>query len=166
MPQKSLLMPIGVFVEAVKKTVTPCEKGQKRHQAVQYMTDWWNATAEPAFRCAYGFALYVRRGEDWLSGTPEEGLVDRETWKRNEKPNAQATLLDGKVTIWFFTNSVDETPRSFNAKSVDGSEGVSGGKWEEITGDGLVTFDSYEALSLIPARFPDIWQEACAALAE
>jgi hypothetical protein len=152
-------MPAEVLIEAVRLASIPCTKGQKGHQAVKHITDWWNATANPELRCAYGFSVYVKYGDDWLSGNPEERWVDAASWHRNLRPKAEATLLDGQVVIVFFKRSVDENEYSFDAKSVDGNTGINGGKWPEITGDGLVTWDSFEVLSVFPQRFPDVWAE-------
>lgn len=161
MQYEQLSMPVQVFVDAVKMATTPCEKGQEGHPAVKRITDWWNATATPDLQCAYGFALYVRHGDNWLSGNPEEGLVMADIWARHARPSAEATLLDGNIAFTFVKQSVDENDHAYEAKAVNGMEGFSGGKWPEITGNGILTYDAHEALSLIPTRFPEIWHKAC-----
>jgi hypothetical protein len=157
-----IAMPIDVFVQAVNLANADSVGTLQQAIAVQHVTDWWNATAAEELRCAFGFGLYVRHGDDWLSGTPEEGLVTQATWKRCSKPRAEATLLDGKVSFVFFKESVDENQTSFDAKAVDGGEGYSGGMWPGLTGNEIVMQGSYEVLELVPVRFPEIWQQACA----
>ncbi|BDC78360.1 hypothetical protein ACEP28_32535 [Pseudomonas aeruginosa] len=66
-----ITMPAHVFVEAVRKASLPLVGQQTDHPAVRLITDWWNATAAPEHPSAYGFSLYVRDGESWLSGNPQ-----------------------------------------------------------------------------------------------
>lgn len=166
MTETRLVMPPRVLVEAVKLAEGPCDIGCQgwtltEHPAVKYLTDWWNSAATPDVRNAYGVSLYVQHGEDWLSGDPEEGLVDADTFAKSIKPRAEALLLDGRAVFIFLTESVDEDEHSFYSKAVDGSHGLSGGKWPEISGNGIVTFYSYKQLSIIPIRFPELWNEVC-----
>ncbi|WOF81682.1 hypothetical protein P5704_027790 (plasmid) [Pseudomonas sp. FeN3W] len=156
-------MPTSVFVDAVHMASMPCEDNQEGHAAIKRITDWWNATVEPEFACAYGFALYVRFGEAWLSGNPEEHWVDATTWAKHAKPKAEATLLNGSFSFVFFKQTDEENAHSFLAKAVDGSHGFSGGKSAaETSGDAILTRYAHAALSLVPARFPEIWRIACA----
>lgn len=159
---KQISMPAHVFVEAVRLASEPCGYRQEGHAAVSHVTDWWNASAEPELRCAYGLALYVRYGEDWLSGDPEECWVSAATWARHAKPRAEATLLNGDVVIKFFKRPVDEDAYSYDSKAVDGSEGSSGGRWADYSGDEIITLDSHKMLNLVPLRFPEIWEQVCA----
>lgn len=154
-------IPASIFVEAVRMASIPLHKDHRSHPAVECITDWWNATSEPEFQHAYGFALYVNFGEDWLSGNPEEGWVDTATWVRNSKPKAQASLGQGCMTFVFFKKAVDDQ-HCFDAKAVDGSDGFSGGKGaDEASGNSILIRYAHEALSLVPDRFPELWRSVC-----
>jgi hypothetical protein len=157
---KRLEMPIEVFVNAVRMATAPCTENAESHPAIQCITDWWNATARQKYLYAYACFLYVRIGEDWLSGDPEEGWVLKSSWEKYEKPKAEATLLDGKICFVFLRPAVD-TEHSFEARAVDGSEGTGGGKWAGITGNGILTRYSHQALSIFPVRFPEVWRDIC-----
>jgi hypothetical protein len=158
---KRLEMPVEVFVNAVRMANEPCPENAESHPAIQCITSWWNATARRKYLYAYGFSLYVRFGEDWLSGDPEEGWVLKDSWEKYEAPKAEATLLDGKISFVFFRPSID-AEHFYDALAVDGSEGTSGGKWAGITGNGILTRYSHQALSIFPRRFPEVWCEICA----
>ena len=155
---RRLEMPIEVFVNAVRMATHPCSEGAESHPAIQCITDWWNATARRNYLYAYAFSVYVRSGEDWLSGDPEEGWVLKSSWEKYVRPNAEATLLDGKISLVFWRPSVD-TAHSFEARAVDGSEGTGGGKWAGITGNAILTRYSHQDLSIFPVRFPEVWRE-------
>lgn len=156
-------MPTRLFVDAVRMASIPLENNQEGHAAVKHITDWWNATVEPEFRGAYGLALYVRFGDAWLSGNPEEHWSDATTWAKNTKPKAEAILLNGNLSVVFFKQTAEENDHSFYAQAVDGSHGFSGGKAAtESSGNAILTRYAHEALSLAPARFPEIWRIACA----
>lgn len=154
-------MPAAVLLEAVRLAALPCEEGQVEHQAVKHLARWWDGASAPELRGAFGFALYVRHGDYWLSGNPEEGWVDAGTWAKCSRPRAVAQLLQGRITFVFFQRPVDTPRNGFDAKAVDGSEGVSGGKWPGITAEGIVTRYSHEALSLLADRFPRAWRDIC-----
>lgn len=157
-PCDALVMPASVLIESIRLARAQCPANQEGHPAVKCLTDWWNANAEKELRSAYAFSLYVRYGVDWLAGDPEECWVSAEQWERGHHPGATASLLGGRVSIVFVKRSLDEA-HGFDAKCVDGSEGTSGGRWPEITGDGILTRYSHEALELFPSRFPDAWWE-------
>ncbi|VVP44971.1 hypothetical protein [Pseudomonas fluorescens] len=162
MPNTQIQMPTNVFVEAVHMATLPWHKRQESHPSVERIIDWWNTTSEPEFQCAYGFALYVQFGEEWLSGNPEEGWVDAPTWAKNSKPKAQASLASADMTFVFFKHSVDASEFAFDARAVDGSEGFSGGKGaDETSGNTILTRYAHEALCLVPERFPALWRSVC-----
>lgn len=158
---RRLEMPIEVFVNAVRMATDPCSEGAESHPEIQCITDWWNATARQQYLYAYAFSLSVRYDENWLSGDPEEGWILKSAWEKCVRPNAEATLLDGKISFVFWRPAVD-TAHSFEARAVDGSEGTDGGKWEGITGNGILTRYSHQDLSIFPVRFPEVWNELCA----
>jgi hypothetical protein len=157
---RQLEMPIEVFVNAVHLAKNPCPQGAESHPAIKCVTDWWNATAKRRYLYAYAFSLSVRYEEDWKSGDPEEGWILKDTWERYARPHAQATLLDNKVCLVFYKAAVDKD-HSFEARAVDGSDGTSCGKWEGVTGNGILTRYSHQDLSIFPVRFPEVWDELC-----
>lgn len=152
-----LNLPGNLLIEAVKLSSIPLKNGQEGHPAVEYLTNWWNSTAAPAMRKAYSFALYVQYGEDWLSGDPDEHWVSAAAWEKHDKPRAQATALEGRVTLIFFTQATDDNENGYAAPSVDGSEGSSGGRWASMTGNAILTLDSLNILKILPERFADVW---------
>lgn len=151
-------IPAQIFIEAVKRAQIPCPVNQEGHPAVEFITDWWNLNAENGLQTAYGLALYVRYGNDWLAGDPEECWVSAEQCEKHRSPRAEGVLLNGRVIIAFIKRSTDSA-HGFDAKCVDGSGGTSGGRWPGITGDGILTRYSHQALSIFPERFPDAWCE-------
>ncbi|WP_449124945.1 hypothetical protein, partial [Pseudomonas viridiflava] len=120
---KNITLPMSVFVEAVRCAAASCVENQEGHAAVSHLTDWWNATADTELSSAYGLALYVRFGDRWLSGNPEESWVDAATWAKSAKPKSEATAMGGRLTVVFFKRSVNIGPNGFDARAVDGSEG-------------------------------------------
>lgn len=153
----SLNLPGNLLIEAVKLSSIPLKTGQEGHPAVEHLTNWWNSTAAPAMRKAYSFALYVQYGEDWLSGDPDEQWVSAAAWEKHDKPRAQANVLEGRVTLIFFTQATDDNENGYAAPSVDGSEGSSGGRWASMTGNAILTLDSLNILKILPERFADVW---------
>lgn len=156
---KSLEMPPEVFVEAVRLASLPSLTRKDYRSSIEHLTAWWDKTEDPQYRGAYGFALYVRFGEDWLSGNPEECWVSGSAWASIDKTAAQATMLEGQVSIFFEREAVDLNPYSFEAKAVDGSHGFSGGLIEGVTGNDMLNDFSFEVLSIFPLRYPDAWAE-------
>jgi hypothetical protein len=156
-------MPTAVFVEAVRMASAPCAVAQEGHAAIKHMTDWWNAASSPEFQCAYALSLYVRFGDDWLSGDPEEGWVDGEAWARRRPHSySTATLLGGRVRVEFYKEAVSLGGYGYDARAVDGSHGEIGVAWSGITANGVLTRYAHQALSYVPVRFPEIWRLACA----
>ncbi|AXH60269.1 hypothetical protein [Pseudomonas amygdali] len=156
---KPLEMPPEVFVEAVRLANLPGLAAKNYRDSIEYLTSWWNKTADPKYQGAYGFSLYVRFGEDWLSGNPEESWVSCSTWASNNKPAAMATMLGGDVGIFFEREAVDLSPYSFEAKAVDGSHGFSGGLPEGATGNEIQNDFSFEVLKIFPQRYPTAWSD-------
>lgn len=156
---KPLEMPPEVFVEAVRLANLPGLTRKDYRPSIEHLTAWWDKTADPQYRGAYGFSLYVRFGENWLSGNPEESWVSRSTWASNIKPAAQATMLGGDVSIFFEREAVDLNSYSFEAKAVDGSHGFSGGLVEGTTGNDALNDFSFEVLSIFPQRYPSAWAD-------
>lgn len=151
-------IPAGIFIDAIKLAQMPCLANQEGHPAVKVLTDWWNSTVQPEFQSAYGLSLYVRYGSDWMAGDPEEPWTSAQQFEKHSAPMSEGYLLGGRVMVNFFTHSVD-SECGYDAKSVDGSNGSSGGRWPGITGDGILTRYSHEALDIFPKRFPDAWCE-------
>jgi hypothetical protein len=158
-----ITMPAHVFAEAVRKASLPCHAQQIDHPAVRLIAEWWNATAAPEHQSAYGFSLYVRAGEGWLSGNPEEGWVDAATWARVAGPQVKAVLLGESVAVLFNQQVSAESPHYFESKGVDGSGGMSGGKGAgEASGNAILVRYAHEALSMFPSRFPEAWGQVLA----
>lgn len=163
-PAGQLIMPPSVFAEALRLSMDECGRRQDSHPAVLYLTDWWNSNADHDLRSAHSLVLYVRYGEDWLAGDPEECWVDGDTWARNLAPRPEAILLGGDVCICFLKHAVDED-HGFSAKAVDESKGMGSGRWDGLTGDQINTFYSHKYLNIFMERFPDAWGRICAELA-
>lgn len=159
-----LVMPPAIFAEALRLSGTPCGRRQNSHPCVQYLTDWWNSNADADLRSAHSLVLYVRYGEDWLAGDPEECWVDAKTWARNLSPRGEAILLGGDVCIYFLKRAVDEE-HGFTAKGVDDLRGMGSGRWDNLTGDQINTFYSHKYLEIFKERFPDAWERISAELA-
>ncbi|EPJ7982391.1 hypothetical protein L4Z68_001398 [Pseudomonas aeruginosa] len=155
-----ITMPAHVFVDSVRSASLPCDGQQTDHPAVRLIAEWWNATAAPEHQSAYGFSLYVRAGEGWLSGNPEEHYVDAATWARVAGPQVKAVLLGESIVMLFNQRVCAESPHHFESKGVDGSGGMSGGKGPgEASGNAILVRYAHEALSLFPARFPEAWRQ-------
>lgn len=160
-----LVLPPAIFAEALRLSSTPCRRRQDTHIAVQYLTDWWNSNADADLRGAHSLVLYVRYGENWLAGDPEECWVDAETWARNLTPRCEAILLGGDVCICFLRHAVDED-HGYTAKGVDDSRGMAFGRWDSLTGDQINTFYSHKYLNIFAERFPDAWERIAAELSQ
>lgn len=156
-----LEMPASVFALAVKMATSGLSPDHGR-QGVELLTAWWNASAESPHQGAYAFSLYVRYGEHWLAGDPEEHWVHRDTWANHLKPLAEATCCGGRVVLVFFRRSEDDDQNGFCAKAVDGSHGFSGARFDGLAGDEILLRFAIEALTLAPERFPDVWAEITA----
>ncbi|MBD8681218.1 hypothetical protein [Pseudomonas sp. CFBP 13719] len=150
-------LPPAVFAEAVRLANLPNLDRKGWRIAIEHLTSWWNSTADVPYQGAYGLSLYVRFGDDWLSGNPEECWVSGAQWALAERPLAQAGLLNGDVSITFQRQAEDIGGHSFEAKAVDGSHGTSGGLVEGSTGNDTLDEFSFEVLSIFPVRYPDAW---------
>lgn len=152
-----LTMPPQVFAQAVNLARAPNTDRHGWRRAIERITTWWNNAADFPFQSAYGLSLYVRFGEEWLSGNPEECWVDAATWAQGNSPCAQAALLGGDLIVVLHQEAVDIDPFSFESKAVDASRGISGGMLEGTTGNDTVDDLSFEVLSIFPDRFPEAW---------
>lgn len=168
----ALALPARVFVEAIRLATVPrspieqqataiglrCAAVQPHYTAVDYLTAWWNDTAQPELRCAFGFTPYVKVDVGWASGDREEGYVSDGAMSRAGCTRGVAMLRD-RITVVFYRKPTMNQHRWFTAPNVDGSRGAEGGLPAGLSAEELLAADAYDALHEFPSRFGDLWAE-------